>query len=227
MLVSLFVLHLLTYFTEAGPVALLELLQVKPMSRSSRWHRPNLPSVFTPTTPSDPGSLFCTLSLPLSLVIKQTLKKRILQVNLHLWSRYKKQRFFFLFFCFYTQNKTPWRDVSTPTPLLLSYSEGAFSLSSVFRVTGSTRKQSPAEREHMFLRSRQPGRRVAGGVTLLWLLSCCFDSTSWNLPGWWNMHPPRFVRLQTRPSSSPPLPHRCPLIGCCWALRTVRQRQAG
>lgn len=160
MLVSLFVLHLLTYFTEAGPVALLELLQVKPMSRSSRWHRPNLPSVFTPTTPSDPGSLFCTLSLPLSLVIKQTLKKRILQVNLHLWSRYKKQRFFFLFFCFYTQNKTPWRDVSTPTPLLLSYSEGAFSLSSVFRVTGSTRKQSPAEREHMFLRSRQPGRRV-------------------------------------------------------------------
>lgn len=118
MLVSLFVLHLLTYFTEAGPVALLELLQVKPMSRSSRWHRPNLPSVFTPTTPSDPGSLFCTLSLPLSLVIKQTLKKRILQVNLHLWSRYKKQRFFFFSFVFTRRIKL--HDEMSPRLLLSS-----------------------------------------------------------------------------------------------------------
>lgn len=35
------------------------------------------------------------------------------------------------------------------------------------------------------------------------------------------------VRLRTHPSSSPPPRGRSPLIGCCWAPGTVRQRRGG
>lgn len=38
---------------------------------------------------------------------------------------------------------------------------------------------------------------------------------------------PCALRPQTRPSSSPPPQHRCPLIGCCLAPRTVHRDQAG
>lgn len=38
---------------------------------------------------------------------------------------------------------------------------------------------------------------------------------------------PAAARPPTRPSSSPPLQRRSPLIGCCSALRTVRQDRAG
>lgn len=126
---------------------------------------------------------------------KTNIKNWNLQVNLHLWSQYKKH-FFNSFYLFLedTQNKTPRRDVSTL--LLLSYSEGAFSFySCFFQQRGST-----------FFSSRQLGG--GGGMFP------SFDNQL-DVPGWRNMHPLRSIRLQTHPSSSPHLPHHCPPTGCC------------
>lgn len=141
---------------------LLDLLLIKPSPPaeeplSESWCRPNLTScVFLPRfliLAHNSTHLIAAISF-YKINIK---KNKNLQVNLYLWSRYKKQHF-------NTQDKT--RDETFPRLLpSSSYSEGAFSSSSIFQSDALHHKlQTEFSREgaHVFqsLTARASGRVV-------------------------------------------------------------------
>lgn len=151
MLFCLFILYQPTYYSEAGC----------PPAGSP----PNLPAGAADDIHISSHHVWILHSVVIPSCYKTNIKNWNLQVNLHLWSQYKK-RFFNSFYFFLRATRIKLLEETFPRPLFCS--------SHIVRVRlvyTPVSSESSREEAHFSV----PGSWAAGGVPLLWHPSCCFD----------------------------------------------------